>query len=227
MGRSKRRRRRPAGNSMRPRSVMWVNRKKTLTLFALAIVVVGAAASGGSAAKTNLPTRRRTDTHLDVLGTEIGLRRARADRPVAARSDRLEARERDDQVRLRRDRVVRRRCRGSRRDEPVGHRQAARPERRRRRGLRPARSIRSRARSARRRQGGAGCQIRQTYTTAYGGVEAQVPANQIVDACSTCRASPRCRRTRSSSRWTTTRRFIGATDRLAAARRARPTPART
>ena len=126
----------------------------------------------------------------------------------------------DDQVRRRPDRVLPGRRGRVRGHEPVRHRQAARRQRGRGRRLRPARRRRSPAGSAppsaRRCRA---LKIGQTFTTVYGGVSAQVPGEPDLRPCSACPASPRCRRTRSSSRSTTTRGFIGATSVWPSARR--------
>ena len=145
------------------------------------------------------------DAGLDVHRREVGLRRARPDRSVAARADELEPGQRHDQVRRRRDRVVRRRRRGLRGDEPVGHGQDAEGEQGRGAGLRPARRTASRTRSRPRSR--KRCRTRtssQTFTTVYGGVVREGAGEQRSPTFSRSTASRPSSRTRSSSRRTTT-----------------------
>ena len=102
--------------------------------------------------------------------------------PSLLGTDRLEPGQRDDQVRLRRDRVVHRRRRGPRGDEPVRHRQDAEGQQGRRARRTSSTPTRSRTRSPPRSR--RPCRTRrstQTYQTAYGGVAAKVPANSVAD----------------------------------------------
>ena len=190
---------------------MCVNRRRTSTLLALAIVVVGAAASGGSAAKTTFrlgaaPTL--TSTYSAPKSTSGAL--AQTD-PSLLRSDRLETGQRDDQVRPRRDRVVCGRGRGLRRDEPVGHRQAPRPERRRRLGLRP--SPRSGHRPDQRgdRQGGARMHRSARPIRRPTAASRHRCRQTRSRRCSACRVSQPCRRTRFEQPLDDNTAFIGAT----------------
>ena len=143
------------------------------------LVVVSTGSAGGEPADVEVHGDG-ADAGLHVRRREVALGRAREDRPGAARPHRLEAGQRDDQVRLRRDRVVHGRRRRPRGDQPGRHGQDAEGEQGGRAGVRAAHREASRARS-------------------HAAVKKAVPGAEIGTPSSrrTAASRPRCPRTRS------------------------------
>ena len=169
----------------------------------VAVTGVASGASSNNAARIHAlstPLSHRRHVHRG----QVDERSAGGDRPVAARAHRLDAGQRDDQVRLRRDRVVLGRCRRSRGDEPARDGQVAGGERGGGGGVRQLRGHQGAKISAAVEEAVPSAKIRQTFRWSTAASRRRCPRTRSA-RCSRSRASPRCRGTRSTSRSTTTR----------------------
>ena len=179
-------------------------------LGAALVGALGVAAGGASQPKSRHGDA--ADARLDVQRREVDVGALAQTDPVAARAHRLDARQRHDQVRLRRDRVLRGRRRRPRGDEPGGHRQDA--EGQQGRGAAPTSSTRARSRTRSRaavEKAVPGANDRRRRSRRPTAASRRRCRRTRSPTCSRSTASPRCSRTRSSSRSTTTPTFIGAT----------------
>ena len=154
---------------------------RRLGVLTLGAVLVGASASAAGGARVievQLTATAARLRRLDLQCRQVDSAALRQDGSVAPRAQRLDARQRDDQVRLRRDRVVQGRRRRPRRDEPAvtGKTLKAQPGRRHRlraaHGQACADTITAAVEKA-----VPTAKIGTAFQTAYGGVAAQVPAN--------------------------------------------------